>query len=333
VELSKELETIKTIARMAASICQSIQEELVPVEGEGTHAEKNGHEPVTIADYASQALIGHALSENFSDDAVIAEERSEEYMLLLTDRQRMYVQQFITDALGGYVFEEDVCAWLDFGKRKEARRTWVIDPIDGTKGFLGRRHYCVAVGLLIGGEPVLGVLASPGFFSDETDGPVDLGALTYASQGVGAYMESLGGSESVPLRISAINDPQRATLLTSFEPSHSDFDFIHQVENQLGRTPESPRRRVDSQDKYAMAAAGMGDIYLRLTPDPDFREKIWDHAAGYAIVTEAGGRVSDVYGQKLDFSAGSRMFDNRGVVVTNGYLHADVLAAIASSEF
>jgi 3'(2'), 5'-bisphosphate nucleotidase len=333
VELSKELETIKTIARMAASICQSIQYELVPTAGDNDHAEKSGHEPVTIADYASQALIGHALAGNFSDDAVIAEERSEEYLLLLTDRQRMYVQQFVTDALGGYVFEEDICAWLDFGKRKKARRTWVIDPIDGTKGFLSHRHYCVAVGLLIEGEPVLGVLASPGFFSDEADGPEDVGALTYASQGNGAYMEPLGGGESVPLRISAINNPQQATLLTSFEPDHSNLDFIRQVEHRLERTPASPRRRVDSQDKYAMAAAGMGDIYLRLPPDPSFREKIWDHAAGFAIVTEAGGRASDIYGQELDFSAGTRMVDNRGVVVTNGYLHAEVLAAIASSEF
>ena len=54
VDLSHELETIKTIARMAASVCQSIQEELVDP------AKKTGREPVTIADYASQALIGNA---------------------------------------------------------------------------------------------------------------------------------------------------------------------------------------------------------------------------------------------------------------------------------
>ena len=155
MDLSQELETAKTIARMAASVCQNIQAELV---GPAT---KDGREPVTIADYAAQALIGNGLAQHFPEDAVIAEERSEEFMLLLSDEQRGLVQRFVTDALGGYVFEDDVCAWLDYGKQQRAERTWVIDPIDGTKGFLGQRHYCVAIGLLLDGEPVMGVLASP----------------------------------------------------------------------------------------------------------------------------------------------------------------------------
>ena len=75
---------------------------------------------MTIADYASQAVIGNALAENFPDDAVLSEERSEEFMLLLNDQQRALVQRFVTDALGGYVFEEQICAWLDFGKQKTA---------------------------------------------------------------------------------------------------------------------------------------------------------------------------------------------------------------------
>jgi 3'(2'), 5'-bisphosphate nucleotidase len=327
VDLSHELETIKTIARMAASVCQSIQEELVDP------AKKMGREPVTIADYASQALIGNALAENFPDDAVLSEERSEEYMLLLSDQQRFLVQRFVTDAVGGYVFEEQICAWLDFGKQKQARRTWIVDPIDGTKGFLRREHYCVAVGLMVDGEPVAGVLASPAFYSDEPDPPFDLGALTYASRGGGAYIEALGGSERVPIRVSAINDPKQATLLTSRDAGHSDFDFIDHVSRALGRGPGALQRGLDSQDKHAMLAAGMGEIYLRLVPETNFREKLWDHAAGYAIVTEAGGRVTDIHGQPIDWTAGTRMMNNRGVLMTNGYLHDAVLAAIASSDF
>ena len=327
MDLSHELETIKTIARMAASVCQSIQEELVDP------AKKMGREPVTIADYASQALIGNALAENFPDDAVLSEERSEEYMLLLSDQQRFLVQRFVTDAVGGYVFEEQVCAWLDFGKQKQAPRTWIIDPIDGTKGFLRREHYCVAIGLMMDGEPVAGVLASPAFYSDEPDPPLDLGALTYASRGNGAFAEPLFGGERVPIRVSAINDPLRATLLTSRDAGHSDFDFIDHVSRALGRGQDAPQRGLDSQDKHAMLAAGMGEIYLRLVPEPNFREKLWDHAAGYAIVTEAGGRVTDIHGQPIDWIAGTRMVNNRGVLMTNGYLHDAVLAAIASSDF
>ncbi len=325
MNLSHELETAKTIARMAASVCQMIQAELVDP------AQKGGREPVTIADYASQAVIGNALAENFPDDAVLSEERSEEFMLLLSDQQRALVQRYVTDALGGYVFEEQICAWLDFGKQKTAYRTWVIDPIDGTKGFLGGRHYCVAIGLLIDGEPVAGVLASPGFYSDEEVPPEDLGVLTYASQGGGAFMEALGGSERVPIRVSATADPARATLLTSFESEHTNLSLIDDVARLLGRGPDAPQRGLDSQDKHAMVACGMGDILLRVVPETTYFEKMWDHAAGYAIVTEAGGRMTDIYGQPIDWTSGTRMTNNRGVLVTNGYLHAAVVDAIARS--
>ncbi len=323
--LSYELETAKTIARLAAGICQSIQDELV------SPSLKDGREPVTIADYASQALIGHALSENFPDDAVLSEEHSEEFMLLLNDRQRALVSRFLTDAVGGYVFEEQVCAWLDFGKQKQAERTWIVDPIDGTKGFLGGRHYCVAIALMIGGEPVLGVLASPGFYSDEDEPPEDHGALTYAMQGAGAYRESLAGGEREPIQVSMITDPRAAMLLTSFEEEHTDLSFIDDVSRALRRGPDAPRRGLDSQDKYAMVASGMGDMYLRVTPDPRFREKLWDHAAGCVIVSEAGGRVTDLAGRPFDWTTGTRMVNNRGVIVTNRFLHNAVLDAIARS--
>lgn len=328
MNLTNELETAKTIARVAAGICQNIQAELV------TSQKKDGREPVTIADYASQTVIGNALAENFPEDGVLSEERSEEFMLLLNDDQRALVQRFVTDAVGGYVFEEQVCAWLDFGKQKqEAERLWVVDPIDGTKGFLRRQHYCVAISLMISGVPVLGVLASPGFYSDEANPPDDPGALIYAKQGSGAFIEPLSGGPRTPIQVSKITDPLEATLLTSFESGHTDTSFFDNVAKALGRGPDAPKRGLDSQDKYGMVASGMGDAYLRIVPEPDFREKLWDHAAGYAIVTEAGGRMTDIHGQPIDWTAGTRMIRNRGVLVTNRYLHDDLLAAIAKTGF
>lgn len=319
---SEELATIKTIARMAASVCQTIQSELVGP------ALKDGREPVTIADYASQAVIGHALAENFPDDGVISEERSEEFMLLLDDRQRALVQRYVTDALGGYVFEEQVCAWLDFGKQSQAPRRWIVDPIDGTKGFLGGRHYCVAISLLAGDAPVLGVLASPGFFSDSEPSPEEPGALIYGGHGLGAFVEPLYGGNPQPIAVSAATDPLTARLLTSFEPAHSDRHFFDQVSAALGRGPAAPTRALDSQDKYGMIAAGIGDVFLRRPADPRYHEKVWDHAAGYAIVTAAGGQVTDLRGRPLEWTAGPRMIHNDGVLVTNGALHTVVLRAI-----
>jgi 3'(2'), 5'-bisphosphate nucleotidase len=87
---------------------------------------------------------------------------------------------------------------------------------------------------------------------------------------------------------------------------------------------------MDSQAKYALLAAGRGDLIFRLiSPDrPDYEELIWDQAAGSLIVTEAGGRVTDLNGRDLDFSLGRKLSNNVGVVASNGVLHEQALRAL-----
>jgi 3'(2'), 5'-bisphosphate nucleotidase len=81
-------------------------------------------------------------------------------------------------------------------------------------------------------------------------------------------------------------------------------------------------------------ARGDAALYLRLPSpkSPNYREKIWDHAAGALIVEEAGGRVTDMYGQPLDFSSGSKMKHNQGVIVSNGTRHAAVIETLAKYD-
>jgi len=86
--------------------------------------------------------------------------------------------------------------------------------------------------------------------------------------------------------------------------------------------------RVDSQAKYALLARGEASIYLRLPTRKDYREKIWDHAAGMLIVQEAGGTVTDVDGKPLDFTAGRTLERNRGVIATGGKIHRAVVDAV-----
>jgi 3'(2'), 5'-bisphosphate nucleotidase len=89
---------------------------------------------------------------------------------------------------------------------------------------------------------------------------------------------------------------------------------------------------MDSQCKYAAVARGDVSIYLRLPKDKSYQEKIWDHAAGSLIVSEAGGRVTDIHGRSLDFSKGRGLQNNEGVVATNGKLHEKILNAIANPK-
>jgi 3'(2'), 5'-bisphosphate nucleotidase len=90
---------------------------------------------------------------------------------------------------------------------------------------------------------------------------------------------------------------------------------------------------MDSQAKYGAVARGDAALYLRLPSEkyPNYREKIWDHAAGSLIIEEAGGRVTDMNGQLLDFTSDFKMHHNRGVVASNGTIHESVLEALAQA--
>ena len=90
---------------------------------------------------------------------------------------------------------------------------------------------------------------------------------------------------------------------------------------------------MDSQAKYAVLAAGGGDALFRLLNDHqlDYKECIWDQAAGSIVVEEAGGKVTDLSGAELDFGQGRTLAKNSGVVATNGHLHKAALDAIAKT--
>jgi len=87
---------------------------------------------------------------------------------------------------------------------------------------------------------------------------------------------------------------------------------------------------MDSQAKYAILAAGKGDLLLRLLSpsQPNYREKIWDQAAGSIIIEEAGGKVTDLHGHRLDFTTGRSLSNNRGILASNSLLHPSALAAL-----
>jgi 3'(2'), 5'-bisphosphate nucleotidase len=88
---------------------------------------------------------------------------------------------------------------------------------------------------------------------------------------------------------------------------------------------------MDSQAKYGVVARGDATLYLRLpsAKHADYREKIWDHAAGTLIIQAAGGRVTDMHGKPLDLTSDYKMRDNRGVVASHGARHDAVIEALA----
>jgi 3'(2'), 5'-bisphosphate nucleotidase len=224
---------------------------------------------------------------------------------------------------------ESVCQWIDRGSAQSADRYWTLDPIDGTKGFLRGDQYAVALALVVNGDVKVGVLGCPNLtdgYKPEIGGP---GSLLAAARGEGTWVTTIEGeAEFKQVNVSPMTDPIGARLLRSFESGHTNVSQIDVFADNLG--VEAEPVRMDSQAKYAVLAAGHGELYLRLlSPSrPDYREKIWDQAAGSIVIEEAGGKVTDLDGKTLDFTRGRTLAQNRGVFGSNSKLHEVGLKAL-----
>jgi 3'(2'), 5'-bisphosphate nucleotidase len=284
-------------------------------------SDKDGREPVTIADYGAQAVICRALKTHFPEDGVMSEENGQQFMTLVEPEQRAQIVHLIEQVTGDHTDEDEVAGWLDHAKGLEAARIWTIDPIDGTKGFLAGRHYVHAIGLLENRKPVAGVIAAPAYPG------YNGGALLYAQPGE-AFIQPLNGNGS-PRRIHVSDrvDPVTVRALESVEKSHTGHDRMARVRAAALMLPEMVEH-ADSMEKYARIAAGDAELYLRLSRLGSTRpHSIWDHAPGVALLHAAGGKATDLDGSPLDFSSGTSL-NNPGVVATNGHIHERVIAAV-----
>mgnify|MGYP001082136037 CR=1 FL=1 len=326
------IEAVTAASRLCEAVRQSIP----------TAMEKDDRSPVTVADFGAQAIICRALHEAFPEDAIVGEEdaamlrgkEGNEYLTSVTDR----VQRQISTAT-----PQEVMRWIDLGNGKVGDRFWTLDPIDGTKGFLRQDQYAIALALIEDGEVKLGVLGCPALSFDvhtnelggdisasqpTEDGDTKTGVLFEAVRGRGTTLRPIKGGEQSSIRVQETEGGGHWRLVESVEGSHSDLERQAKVAKAVGL--KTPSLRLDSQAKYGALAWGLGVLYLRLpSPEtPDYREKIWDHAAGAIVVEEAGGRVTDMHGKPLDFSKNTKLIDNQGVVASNGKIHDAVIEAL-----
>ena len=322
IRFEREQQTAVAAVREAARLCQAVQGGI-----DDSVLQKRDKSPVTVADFGSQALICRTLGEHFPEDPVIGEEAADELRnpdnAPLLQRVTQHVQTIVAGADSGRV-----CGWIDRGGAKQySDRFWTVDPIDGTKGFLRREQYAIALALIIEGQVTVAALACPNLpWVSKSAGSGSSGVVFTAVRGRGAFAMALTGSAVSAVRVSKAAEPSAARLCESVESGHTSHSEAARIAQALGIT--QPPVRMDSQAKYAAVARGDAELYLRLPTSADYIENIWDHAAGALVVTEAGGRVTDVTGQALDFRHGAGLKANRGVVASNGHFHDKVLAAL-----
>jgi 3'(2'), 5'-bisphosphate nucleotidase len=317
----REKQVAITAVTAAAKLCEQVRQEKSSLA-----IAKPDSSPVTVADFGSQAVICQALADAFSTDPIIGEEdsallrtRTEEW-----EQVTKYVQAQIPSAT-----PESVADWIDRGNGQVASRYWTLDPIDGTKGYVRGDQYAVALALVEAGEVKLGVLGCPALPVDAAQPDGERGVLFVAVKGQGTTMIPLAGGAPRPVRVKDSDDISSLRLVEGVVAAHGNHTLQEAVAQAVGLT--APSVRLDSQAKYGVVARGQAALYLRFPSpkSPGRKENTWDHAAGAIAVEEAGGRVTDMYGQPLDFSFGTTLVNNQGIIASNGTIHDAVVAAVA----
>lgn len=284
---------------------------------------KADQSPVTVADFAVQALVAQRLVQAFPDDTLIAEEDSAS----LREPEGREILESVLAVLGRAIPNPspDRVLWMiDRGGGTPAERFWTLDPVDGTQGFVRGDQYVVALALVVRGRVEIGLLGCPELAL--ADGGGAAGSIVCAVRNRGAFRASLAGGSFAPLHVSTCREPGKARVLRSFESDHIDLSAFNDIVRTL-RVKADPRL-MDSQAKHVLIAAGHADLLIRPPATREFRDKIWDQAAGSILIEEAGGRVTDLRGARLDFGSGRLLSRNEGVIASNGFLHEAVLDAV-----
>jgi 3'(2'), 5'-bisphosphate nucleotidase len=207
---------------------------------------KDDRSPLTEADLASQRIIAAGLRAITPEIAMLGEESPPQ----------------------------------QFEHRREWRRLWLVDPLDGTREFVKRNgEFTVNIALVEDREPVLGVVYAPAR------------ALLYgAARGGGAFRRNADGSRT------AIHTQAKAPAQLRILGSRSHGDAV--LARMLDRLGEHEHISLGSALKFGLLAEGSGDLYVRRGPTSE-----WDTAAGHAVVLEAGGWVVDLTGAPLRYNA------------------------------
>ena len=285
---------------------------------------KGDNSPVTVADYVAQCIVMHRLTEVLGEQPLIAEETAD----LLRDDASAPLRRRIMAGAAAFVpslTETSLLDTLDGGRTAAGDTYWVLDPIDGTRGFLQGAQFCVALALMKKGRPILGLLGCPNLTLRGTPG-----VLFTATLDGPTTLSSLSGDRG-PMRVADRSQeriPGSVRLTSSAAASHCDPSLGPRI-LRAAALQQGPNIGLDSQVKYGLVAAGEADGYVRLPRNEAYVEKVWDHAAGTLIATQAGCRVTDFSGRPLRFDLGQDMTANRGLVVAPPALADRLLESIA----
>jgi len=337
---TSELNVAIEAVALASIVCRRVQARLEHVRA----ITKDDRSPVTIADFASQAVVSRTLARLTGlagvEQAPLVGEESSTFLRDPAHRAHLDACVEASRVVWPDVGTDGLLDSIDRGATRrvpDSRTFWTLDPVDGTKGFLRGQQYAVALAFIRSGKPVLGVLGCPNLPStpdpDYNTPDPSGGVILCAVSGGGAFERpcpiepaTLSAQAAPrPVRCSSHSPGAPVRACESAESAHSDHSSVTALMNELG--PAGAPARLDSQCKYAVVARGQADAYLRLPTSKCYVEKIWDHAAGALIAAEAGAIVTDIRGLPLDFGRGATLSANAGIICAGAEYHGALLDA------
>ena len=310
---------------------------------------KDDLSPVTVGDFAIQALLTATFHHAFPADKFIGEESADELrgnpellnrVYELAERVRADGESCPTTKAPesrGELLE--MIDWCGHGMPggADAGRVWVFDPIDGTKTFVRGEIYAINIALLEGGKPVLGVVGCPLLSKDATapvfDNSIDptgQGCILFAIKDHGTYVRRLFG---LPLEVTPQRLERHADKVTTIQDLRSvstliletGISPIHRaVTEQLG-VPFPGCDVFGSVPRCAVLALGLANLLVWVYKIRSHYSKIWDYAGSMLLFEEVGGKITDVDGKDIDFSAGRKLTNNFGYLAAPRAVHAMVL--------
>ncbi len=270
--LHHELETAISLARIAGKLI--LEHYATDFETHQKLGADNRYEPVTIADREASRVIVDGLGAAFPDDAILSEEEADQPEIRLA-----------------------------------SRRVWIIDPIDGTAGFVKKDgDFGVQIGLAENGVPVLGIVFLP--FHD---------SMSYAVKGGGSFT-AIGSGE--PVRMSTSDRTDLSAMTIAVTRNHLTPRMKRIIEH-FGFTNIVRRGSVGL--KAGLIASRICDIYIHPSP----RTKIWDTCAPQIILEEAGGMLTDIFGGPLRYDR-AQLQNLNGILASNGAVHEQAVERLGS---
>ena len=206
--------------------------------------------------------------------------------------------------------EEDV----DDKSRLNSDKIWIVDPLDGTTDFVNRTgEFTIMVGLVENHVPVMGLIYWP-----------TKQKLYYAERGMGAFCSHSDTVEECIWEAISVRETQNLEDCLALVSRHHLSDREKKILDHLKITHTAS---IGSSLKVMEISSGMADVYLTTTN----KMKQWDTCASFCIISEAGGRITDVAGNELVYNTDIVNHEN-GLLVTNGFVHNEVVSKISALE-